>query len=109
MYKFGASDPAHLPLRGNNLVMWHGIQECAQHDCSNLSMGKTAPAQHGLIRFKAGWGATAYPRQYRRWEDQNHTWTMPDNYTTGWQNRLCRHAPIPALQLAGELLYKHVG
>ena len=109
MYKFGASDPAHMSLRGNNLAMWQGILACAARGATTLSMGKTPPDQDGLARFKASFGATEATRSYLRWEPASAQWTPPDDSWTGFHNRLFQHLPIPALRMAGELLYKHVG
>lgn len=109
LYKFGASDPARLDLRGNHLAMWHGIRACAETGGSALSLGKTSPDQDGLRQFKSSFGTTEHPRPYRRWDARTAGWIAPEDQRTGWHNRLFRIAPLPALRLAGRILYPHVG
>ncbi len=56
-YKFNASDPSYLPLRPNNLLLWHGVQRAAARGCRLLDLGRSPVSQAGLIAFKRSFGA----------------------------------------------------
>jgi len=56
-YKYGASDPAGLPLRPNDLIFWEAIRWGCAHGCRSLDRGRTDLDNHGLRDFKTRWGA----------------------------------------------------
>ncbi len=105
IYKYGASDPAFLELRLNNLVMWHAIKWDSAHGCRTFDFGKTDTNNVGLRRFKSGWGAEEVPHY--------HT-VLPDGAgpeRSGLAMRVAsqviRRSPIVAARAIGELLYGH--
>lgn len=51
-YKFNASDPAHLDVRPNDLVVWELLRYAAERGCRALDLGLSAWDQEGLNRFK---------------------------------------------------------
>jgi lipid II:glycine glycyltransferase (peptidoglycan interpeptide bridge formation enzyme) len=108
MYKFGASDPSCLPLRGNDLVMWEAIKWYAARGYSWFSLGRTAPANGGLRRFKCGFGAREYPINYFRYDLRRDRFLTGYEEKSGWMNRACGRAPLFVLQVLGKLLYRHM-
>lgn len=56
-YKFGTSMPAALPMRPNDLLMWHAMQYACDLGCTMLDLGLSDDDQPGLIRFKRQFGA----------------------------------------------------
>ena len=57
IFKFGASDYAFQHLRPNNLVMWEAIKRYTADGFTSLHLGRTSLANHGLRRYKLGFGA----------------------------------------------------
>ncbi|HKW72793.1 MAG TPA: GNAT family N-acetyltransferase, partial [Candidatus Dormibacteraeota bacterium] len=77
IYKYGASDPAYLAMRPNNLVMWRAIEWGCQHGCATIDFGRSDADNIGLRQFKSSWGAqeisnhhTVLPHRARRHDSQ---------------------------------------
>jgi Acetyltransferase (GNAT) domain len=68
IYGFGASDPAHLDLRPNHLLIWTAIQDAVAAGC-RFDLGRVAPEQGGLLEFKRRWGGQAIPLAYDYWPE----------------------------------------
>jgi len=51
-YKFNASDPVHLALRPNDLVIWEGIKHGQAQGYVHLDLGLSDWDQEGLVRYK---------------------------------------------------------
>ncbi|HET7625801.1 MAG TPA: GNAT family N-acetyltransferase [Verrucomicrobiae bacterium] len=108
IYKFGASDPALLDFRANNLVMWEAIQWCARAGKKTLDFGRTSLANEGLRRFKLGWGAVEHRINYFKYDFQKNTFVTDRDEVYGWHNRVFHVMPTSAARLVGALLYKHI-
>jgi len=65
-YKFGASDPAALNSRPNNLLFDHLTQAIRDGEAAFLDLGLSGAgeAYAGLRRFKSGMGAVEFPIHY---------------------------------------------
>jgi hypothetical protein len=109
MHKYAASDPDHLPLRANNLVMWEAIRHYATRGGDTLDLGKTATWNKGLRRFKAGWGAQEKPLKYYRYNLRRNEFEQRSEMEHGWHTSVFSKMPLPALRLAGTVLYRHMG
>jgi GNAT acetyltransferase-like protein len=68
IYGFGASDPAHLELRPNHVLLWAALQDAAAAGC-HFDLGRAAPEQTGLVEFKRRWGGQAIPLAYDYWPE----------------------------------------
>lgn len=108
IYKFGASDERMQHLRGNNAVMWEGIQHLARLGCEELSFGRTSPGEDGLRRFKLGWGTEEYSIRYRRYDYRTRAFTTASDRSTGLHTKVFGALPIPILRFCGERLYPHL-
>ena len=51
-YKFNASDPTHLSLRPNDLIVWEGTALAKAKGFAPLDFGLSDWDQEGLVRFK---------------------------------------------------------
>ena len=109
VFKYAASDPHRRDLRGGNLAMWRGIAACRRHGATQLSLGKTRPANQGLLRYKRGWGGEEVRRSYVRLDGADGQPLAWEDPVEGWHNHLFRTMPVPVSRLAGRLLYRHVG
>ena len=61
IYKFGASDPEHWPLRPNHLIFWTAIRDSCERGDHRFDFGRTDLENTGLRSFKEGWGAVERP------------------------------------------------
>jgi hypothetical protein len=107
VYKFGASDAAFLPLRGNNLVMWEAIQWLAQKGIKQLHLGRTSLANDGLRQFKLNLGAHEEKIEYVKFDLQQNRFVTESDGVSGWHNAVFRKMPVFASRLAGRMLYRH--
>jgi CelD/BcsL family acetyltransferase involved in cellulose biosynthesis len=104
-YKYGASDPAFLELRPNNLVMWRAMEWGSANGCRTLDFGKTDTDNVGLRRFKSSWGADELPH--------DHT-ILPNGgglRRPGLMRRaasgLIQRSPVAVARAIGEIGYRH--
>jgi hypothetical protein len=107
-YKFGASDYAFQQLRPNNIVLWEAIKRCAESGFDTLHLGRTSLANEGLRRFKLGFGAREEIIQYYKYDFVKQTFVKEFDHSAGWFRCLFGCMPLPALRLAGEMLYPHL-
>ncbi len=109
VYKYGASDKARQDIRANNLIMWKAIQWYCLNGHKSLSLGRTEPENLGLLQFKRGWGAAEYMINYYKYDFKKSVFVKDAPMISGFHNKVFRTLPMPALKLAGSLLYRHMG
>jgi serine/alanine adding enzyme len=68
IYGFGASDPQHLGVRPNHVLLWQALQDAAEAGCL-FDLGRAAPEQQSLVEFKRRWGGQAIPLAYDYWPE----------------------------------------
>ena len=108
IFKFGASDPAFLNLRPNNLIMWEAIQWYASHGFKFLDFGRTSLDNNGLRRFKLAWGTQEYPIEYNKISVASGISIPSADASGSWQSRVLKNVPIPVSRLVGGALYRHL-
>ena len=108
VYKYGASDENFLNLRPNNLIMWEAIKHYAKEGYSNFSFGITEMENHGLLQFKRGWGGTESSINYYRYSVKDEEF-IKDSFRAKTSYSIFKRMPSPVLNLAGKILYKHMG
>jgi lipid II:glycine glycyltransferase (peptidoglycan interpeptide bridge formation enzyme) len=108
LYKFGASAPAFLQWRPNNLVMWESIKQCMALGCKQLHFGRTSIGNEGLRRFKIGFGAREEQIRYAKYDFKAGGFVTDKDRVEGWFNRVFGYMPLSWLRLAGKVLYPHL-
>jgi len=108
IFKFGASDETRQNLRANNLVMWQAIRWHAERGFAELDFGRTSLDNHGLRRFKLGWGSQERRIDYVRYEPRSAGFVTARDQSSGWHNRVFRMLPIPLSRLIGVAFYRHL-
>jgi lipid II:glycine glycyltransferase (peptidoglycan interpeptide bridge formation enzyme) len=109
LYKFAASDHRSLHLRPNHLVMWEAIKLLIADGVSSLHLGRTAPDNEGLRRFKLSWGTTEETLPYLRFNPITGLFApAQQTNSSAFQQRLFAKLPLALNVLAGNLIYPHL-
>jgi CelD/BcsL family acetyltransferase involved in cellulose biosynthesis len=108
IYKFGASDTAHWPLRPNHLVMWTAIRHFVGLRCQWLHFGRTSQADEGLTHFKRSWGCTSEPLRYFRHGSRVNAWNPARHPAAESHPLIFGRLPIAINRFAGRLIYPHL-
>jgi hypothetical protein len=109
IFKYGASDPGHLHLRANNLIMWEGIKRLRQKGCQSLCFGRTESENTGLGQYKMGWGVEEKALPYFKFNLHKMEFTTRHSKSIILGRKIFQKIPIPVLNLTGSLLYRHIG
>lgn len=109
IYKYGASDKHYQNLRANNLVMWEAIKSSSANGFQTLHFGRTEPEHHGLLQFKAGWGAQASPMHYYKYDFKQNAFIHETSHLSGAAHKLFSKMPPALLKITGKILYRHMG
>jgi len=108
VHKYGGSDAVHHNLGGMPFLLWHVIQDAHAQGFTELDLGRSDLDQPGLITFKEHLGAMATPLTYYEHPARRQGTPRPS-----WMRRLAGQVfarlPDSALDLAGRLIYKHLG
>lgn len=64
VYKFSASEPELMDLRGSSAVLWEGVRSACASGRVRLDLGRTEEGHEGLRYFKQGWGSEETPLSY---------------------------------------------
>jgi CelD/BcsL family acetyltransferase involved in cellulose biosynthesis len=108
VYKYGGSDSRQHRLGGVPFLFWQVIQRVKDLGVLAFDLGRSDVGQTGLVRFKDHLGAERSAMTYYRLPAGRD-----EPLHTGWAARAARrtfpYLPDPALDLAGRLLYRHLG
>ncbi|MGB2677973.1 MAG: GNAT family N-acetyltransferase [Candidatus Acidiferrum sp.] len=108
VYKYSCSDKTFSNLGGTPFLLWKTIVEAKAAGLTCLDLGRSDADNSGLIAFKDRWGAKSSKLTYLRWSRKQ----VPDvagRRSSGVINLLFAMMPDAALQVAGRILYRHVG
>ena len=108
IYKYGASDSEHWPLRPNHLVMWRAIQHFVGIGCKELSFGRTSRNDEGLSHFKLSWGCDCVALPYFRRSLCSDEWDYASHPRSESHPLIFGHLPVALNRLAGRLIYPHL-
>ena len=108
IYKFGASDPRHWPLRPNQRVMWAAIEHLVKAGCRSLHFGRTSKGDEGLARYKRSWGCVSFPLDYDRYSPVHRAWLPPASPRAERHPLIFGHLPLFVERIAGRLIYPHL-
>ena len=107
-YKYGGSDALVHHLGGMPFLFWRVIQDAQATGFEELDLGRSDVDQPGLIAFKDHLGATRSMLTYYRYA-QRHIVAPRRIWITRMARQLFAHLPDAPLDLAGRLLYRHLG
>ncbi|HEY1807832.1 MAG TPA: GNAT family N-acetyltransferase [Acidobacteriaceae bacterium] len=107
VYKYGCSDASANKYGGTPMLFWQTIQEAKANGQNELDMGRSDLDDPGLSVFKEHWGSVPTPLTYWRYP-ANESRPQP-SWQKAWRDRVIAASPDRLLQLAGNILYRHVG
>lgn len=108
IYKYGASDKRHNPLRANFSLMWEAIKYFLLKNIKTLDFGRTDLHHTGLRRFKKGWGADEFYGKYYLYDVKAKTFKA-QNKQLKTSYRVFEILPIPISKMIGRMCYRYVG
>jgi predicted N-acyltransferase len=109
-YKFNASDECQLKKRPNHLVTWEAIKYACANHLNYFDFGRCSLEEQGLRDFKNRWGTREINLPYYYYPRIQGITSVSENSAWYRAMRLFSHiAPASACELAGSLLYKHLG
>ena len=108
MYKYGASDLAGGKLGASCAVMWEAIRRYTHEGYSSFCFGRTDPENHGLRRFKLGFGPREYCLEYRRFDVSQNAFVAGKAKSKRDLSGFFRRIPLSGLKAIG-LAYRHFG
>jgi CelD/BcsL family acetyltransferase involved in cellulose biosynthesis len=107
VYKYGCSDASANKYGGTPMLFWQTIQEAKARGQNELDMGRSDLDDPGLSVFKEHWGSIPTPLTYWRYPIEASR-TKPA-WRKNLANRMVAASPDRVLQLAGNILYRHMG
>jgi hypothetical protein len=107
-YKYSCSDIRHKSLNATCLLIWQTIQDAKRRGDWVLDLGRSEVDNPGLIRFKSNWAGAPTPLKYWRYPPPRPS-RIPGHWKMTAARRIFSHTPQPVLNLAGRILYKHIG
>ena len=84
------------------------IKRCADSRFDSLHLGRTSVTNEGLRRFKLGFGACEEKIEYYKCDFVRQIFVKEVDCSAGWFKWPFGYMPLPALRLAGEMLYPHM-
>ncbi len=105
--KYSASKKSTLTFRPNNLLIWKGIEWGCSNGFSVFDFGRTEKNNHGLCRWKLGWGAIETPLIYSHLSKTSRQSSA--NLTKKMARFVIQKSPLWTCQCLGEILYRHLG
>ena len=113
LYKYGCSDEHFHNLGGMHLLFWQAIVEAKHAGIRVFDLGRSEWHQAGLITFKDRWGAEQTSIDYIRLLPSVERGGFSVRPTPDWRERVAKRVfsrmPGRILQVAGELIYPHIG
>ena len=108
VYKYGCSDAAFHRLGAMPMLFWKAIQEGKQHDAEEFDLGRSSIDNPGLIAFKQHLGAACSQLTYFRLRRQGAASSTVDS-PSRIASTVFTLMPSRLAQIAGRILYKHMG
>jgi CelD/BcsL family acetyltransferase involved in cellulose biosynthesis len=105
-YKYGASDPAQLDKRPNDLMMHEALRIGCERGCTALDLGRSEEDNDGLRRFKRGLGGIERELSYTMAPPRAQRSVRS---VSGRQQAVIRRAPPWFGRALGAAVYRHFG
>jgi len=108
VYKYGGSDARYHNLGGMPFLFWQAIQQAKRMALEEFDLGRSDAEDTGLIDFKRHLGATGLTLVYYRFP-AGRAARSANSWRVQAAKQVFALMPDPMLNVAGKLLYKHLG
>ena len=108
IYKYGCSDERYHSTGSMPFLFWRLIQEAKGKGTALLDFGRSDLDNPGLIRFKDQWGTRRSELVYYRFPPPDRTGSSP-RAGAGAAKAVFACLPDGLLELAGRVIYRHIG
>lgn len=108
VYKYGCSDAAFHRLGAMPMLFWKAIQEGKHQGAEEFDLGRSSMDNPGLTAFKQHLGATSSKLTYFRLGRHRAATSTRDSHSRIASTVFTR-IPGRLAQMAGRVLYKHMG
>jgi Acetyltransferase (GNAT) domain len=108
VYKYGCSDAAFHSLGAMPMLFWKAIQEGKRREAEEFDLGRSSIDNLGLSAFKQHLGAACTPLTYFRLRRPGLATSTVDSHSQ-IANTVFTRIPSRLAQIAGSLLYRHMG
>lgn len=110
VYKYGASDVRFHHLGPMHLVFWRCIQEAKADQVGVFDLGRSGPADVGLIAFKERWGSVRSTLTYSRYGNRGRfEYHLDGSRKEHIARDLVSRLPRPLFTAIGRWVYPHIG
>jgi|CXWL01.1.fsa_nt_gi hypothetical protein len=107
-FKYGGSDARYHNLGGIPMLFWEAIKEAKQAGAEELDFGRSDIDNAGLIVFKERWFAAR--STLTRWcSPRDVSAPFHEQGKVKGAKAICARLPNSVLNVAGRLLYRHIG
>ena len=108
VYKYGCSNAAFHRLGAMPMLFWKAIQEGRRQGAEEFDLGRSSTDNPGLNAFKQHLGATCSRLTYFRLGSYGSSSSVANSHSR-IANSVFTRIPGRLAQLAGRVLYKHMG
>ena len=107
-YEYGATNPADLYARPNQLLLWRSIEKAHAEGYRWFDFGRTRLDNKGLLGFKDRWGTRRIPLVYYKTPDGTGIDNLREKALVPWtMHLLIRSCPDLVCRWLGWWLYRH--
>ena len=107
-YEYGATDPAALKVRPNQLLLWQSIEKAHSNGYRWFDFGRTRLDNKGLLAFKDRWGTRRIPLVYHQIPDGTGVDSLRKKRIVPLiMHTLMRNSPDSMCHWLGSWLYRH--
>jgi lipid II:glycine glycyltransferase (peptidoglycan interpeptide bridge formation enzyme) len=108
IYEYGATNPADLYARPNQLLLWRSIEKAHAEGYRWFDFGRTRLDNKGLLGFKDRWGTRRIPLVYYKIPDGTGIDSLREKRLVPWtMHLLIRNCPDLICRWLGKWLYRH--
>jgi hypothetical protein len=108
IYKYGCSNAQFHNAGGMPFLFWDAIKYAKSEQLEEFDLGRSEPANDGLIRFKEHLGAQKISLDYSR-SPRSLVLSVGEAAQSRLAQKVLSHLPDRLFRLAGEIFYRHIG
>jgi predicted N-acyltransferase len=109
-YQYAGMMREDAQKRPSYLLLWNAIERSMQEGFTFIDFGRTHPDNQGLLTFKRRWGTIEQDIwSFSYGSNSGNRFLVNRNQLSAAAHSICKIMPDFIIQLAGKLIYKHLG